>query len=150
LLWLPAARVTSGDRGEVDGRVVDAIEDIGEGGGREREADVDELRVAVAGGLDRGERLRSYRAALLAEDADEADQRIALGVAGRLALADVLQFIGIEASKLAEQAVRGDAVVAAGDTAEHELDGFLIAPGQRARGEHAVGGQDRLESLGTI
>ena len=47
--------VASRDCGEVDLGVVDAVEDVGEYGGPESQTDLDKLRVAVAGGLDRGE-----------------------------------------------------------------------------------------------
>ena len=77
--------VASRDCGEVDLGVVDAVEDVGEDGGRERQADLHQLGVAVAGGLDRGEVLVADGAAGLRELADEADQRIALGIAGGLA-----------------------------------------------------------------
>jgi hypothetical protein len=75
------AAIASRDRGEVDLGVVDAVEHVGEDGGRERQADLDELRVAVAGGLDRGEFLAADGAAGLGELADKADQRIALLIA---------------------------------------------------------------------
>src|ERR1700752_1973503 len=86
--------VASRDRGEVDLGVVDAVEDVGEDGGRESQADLHQLGVAVAGGPDRGEIGVADRAAGCGELANEADQRIALDVAGRLAIADVLQFFG--------------------------------------------------------
>src|SRR5581483_723355 len=93
------------DGREVDRRVVDAVEDVGEGGGGKGEADVDELRVAVAGGADRGEILVADGAASFRELADERDQRIAPDIAGRLAVADVPELVGLEACELAEQAV---------------------------------------------
>src|ERR1700747_841412 len=99
--------VASRDCGEVDLGVVDAVEDVGEDGGRERQADVDQLGVAVAGGLDRGEILVADGAARLCKLADEADQRIALGVARGVAVANALELVGLQSRKLAELAVRG-------------------------------------------
>src|SRR5882672_3167890 len=83
--------VASRDRGEVDLGVVDAVEDVGEDGGRESQADLHQLGVAVARRLDRGEILVTDGAAGVRELADEADQRIAPGVAGGLPLADLLE-----------------------------------------------------------
>src|SRR6267142_1954171 len=89
-LFLASIRaVASCDCGEVDVGVVNAVEDVGEDGRREGEADVDKLRVAVAGILDSGEICIAHSAAGRRELASEADQRIALDVAGRLAIADV-------------------------------------------------------------
>jgi hypothetical protein len=45
----------SGDCGEVDVGVVDAIEDVGESVRRKGEADLHQLCIAVAGGFDRSE-----------------------------------------------------------------------------------------------
>ena len=72
------------------------------------------MRVAVAGRLDRGEILVADGAAGLRELADEADQRVALGIAAGC-VADLLQYVGLQPGELAEMAVRGDAVVTAGD-----------------------------------
>src|ERR1700752_117328 len=83
--------VASRDGGEVDLGVVDAIEDVGESVGRESQADLDELAVAVTGGLDRCELLVADGAAGFREVAVETGQRIALGIACGLAIADVLQ-----------------------------------------------------------
>jgi hypothetical protein len=55
--------VASRECGEVDLGVVDAVEDIDEDGGRESQPDLDQLRVAVARGLDRGEILGADGAA---------------------------------------------------------------------------------------
>src|SRR4029077_415155 len=115
---LTGRMVASRDCGEVDLGVVDAVEDVGEDRGRERQADVDQLGVAVAGGLDRGEILVADGAARLCKLADEADQRIALAIACGVAVANVLEFVGLRPCKLAEEAVRGHAVIAAGDTAD--------------------------------
>ena len=78
--------LASRECGEVDLGVVDAVEDVGEDGGREGQADLHQLGVAVARGLERGEILVADGTAGLRELADEADQRIALGVAGGLIL----------------------------------------------------------------
>src|SRR5258708_36903899 len=83
-------RSTSRDGGEIDLGVVDAVEDVGEDGSRESQADLHQLGVAVARRLDRGKILVTDGAAGLRELADEADQRIALGVAGGLTLPDQL------------------------------------------------------------
>src|SRR5882672_3550042 len=88
--------VASRDRGKVDLGVVDAVEDVGEDGGRESQADLHQLGVAVAHRLDRGEILIADGAAGLRELADEADQRIALGVTGGLAITDLLQHLGLQ------------------------------------------------------
>src|SRR5258708_4309235 len=97
--------VASRDCGKVDLGVVDAVEDVGEDGGRESQADLHQLRVAVAGSLDRGEILVTDGAAGLRELADEADQRIALGVAGGLTLADLPEHLGLHAGEPREVAV---------------------------------------------
>jgi len=138
------------DCGEVDLGVVDAVEDVGEDGGRESQADLDQLRVGVAGGLDRGEILVADRAARLRELADEADQRITLGVAGGLTLADLLEHLGLDAGELGEVVVGGDAIVAAAGGADDELDDLLIALGQGAGSERGVGEQDRLQRAGAV
>src|SRR5215831_17602277 len=91
----PDGRWASRDRGEVDLGVVDAVEDVGEDGGREGQADLDQLGVAVAGSLDRGEIPVADGAARLSKIADEADQRIALGIAGRLAIANVFELVSV-------------------------------------------------------
>jgi len=78
----------------------------------------------------------------LRELADEADQRIALGVARGLALANLLERVRLHASELGEMIMSGDAVIAAGGAADDELDDFLIALGQRARSENRIGGED--------
>jgi hypothetical protein len=59
------------DCGEVDVSVVDAIEDVGEDGRRKGKTDVHQLRVAVAGGFDRGEIVIADSAARLRERADK-------------------------------------------------------------------------------
>src|ERR1700694_2035952 len=110
--------VASRDCGEVDLGVVDAVEDVGEDGGRESQADLDQLRVAVARSLDRGEILVADGAAGLRERADEVDQRVALGVAGGLALAGRPEHLRLHAVELGEMAVGGDAVVAAAGGAD--------------------------------
>ena len=46
--------------------------------------------------------------------------------------------------------MRGLAVVAAGDAADDQLDGFLIAFGQRARSEHGIGRKHCLERSGPM
>src|SRR6516162_4027710 len=104
--------------GEVEIGVVDAVEDVGEGDAGKSEADVDELRVAVAGGLDRGELGVTDGTARCRKRADEADERVALEVAGRLAGADVLDLVRLQTCELAEQAVRGLAIVAADHTGD--------------------------------
>src|ERR1700757_3736349 len=96
--------VASRDGREVHLGVVDAVEDVGEDGGRESQANLDELGVAVTGGLDSGELLVAEGAAAFRELADEAGQCIALGIAYRLAIADILQFVGLQSCELAEQA----------------------------------------------
>src|SRR5262249_39071544 len=80
--------------------------------------------------------------------ADKTDQRVALGVAGGLADANFLEFLGLQPRELAEQAVRGHAVIAAGRLADDELDGFLIAFAERARSKHGIGGKHCLERRG--
>jgi len=52
--------------------------------------------------------------------------------------------------ELGEMIVGGHAIVAAGDAADHELDGLLIALGQRARSDHRIGSKHRLERGGTV
>src|SRR5579864_1293181 len=136
--------LASWDSGKVDVGVVDAVEDIGEDCGRESQADLDELSVAVAGGFDRCELLGADGAAGFRELADEAGQRIALTIARGLAVANVLQFVRLQSSVLAEQAVRSHAVIAARDTAYDQLDGFLVALAERARREHGISGEDGL------
>jgi hypothetical protein len=64
------------------------------------QGDLDELGVAVAGGLDRCEILVADGAAGLREFANEAGQGIALGIAGRLAIANVLELVGLQSCKL--------------------------------------------------
>ena len=76
------------------------------------------------------------------------DQRVGLSIAGRLAIADLLEFVGLEPRELAEQAMRSHAIVAAGDIADDQLDGFLIAFAQGAGGEHGIGGKHGLERAG--
>src|SRR5215831_14887994 len=117
----PDGRWASRDRGEVDLGVVDAVEDVGEDGGREGQADLDQLGVAVAGSLDRGEILVADSAAGLRELADEANQCIALGIASGLALSDLLERLRLHAGELSQIIVRDDAVVAAASGADDEL-----------------------------
>src|SRR5258708_31537709 len=105
--------VASRDCGEVDLGVVDAVEDVGEDGGRERQADLHQLGIAVASSLDRGEILVANCAAGLGELADEADQRVALGISGGLTLADLLEHLGFHPGEPGEMVVGADAVVAA-------------------------------------
>src|SRR5579859_336507 len=90
------------DRREVGDGVVDAVEDVGEHDDRDREADLDELLVSVAGRPDRDELGLADRAAGAGEQLHEMDQRVALGIAGRLAGADRLQRILRKAGHLAE------------------------------------------------
>src|ERR1700752_671853 len=78
------------DCGEVAFGVVDAVEDVGEDGGGKGEADVHQLRVAVAGGLDRLELGLADGAAGARQPAHKANQRIALGIAGGRAVANAL------------------------------------------------------------
>ncbi len=44
--------------------------------------------------------------------------------------------------------MRGHAVIATGDLADHQLDGFAVLGAEAAGGQHAVGGEHRLERLG--
>jgi hypothetical protein len=60
--------------------VVDAVEGVGEDGHGDRQADVRQLRVGVAGGLNRRERLVADGAAGLRQSPGEANQSIALGI----------------------------------------------------------------------
>src|SRR5262249_19702739 len=99
----PDLAVALPDGREVDVGVVDAVEDVGEGRRRESETDLHQLRVAVPSGPDRREILVADGAARGREPADEADQRIALGIAGRLAVADVPELVGLQPRELAEQ-----------------------------------------------
>src|ERR1700709_2927992 len=87
----------SRDGGKVDLGVVDAVEDVGEDGGRESQADLDQLGVAVARRPDRGEIRVADGAAGLRELADEASQRVALVVAAGLTVADLLQRLRLPA-----------------------------------------------------
>src|ERR1700753_767906 len=103
-IWRGA--VASRDRREIDLGVVDAVEDVGEDRGRKGQADIDELRVAEAGSPDRGAILVADGAAGLGELADEADQRVALGIAGGLPLADLLKCLGLQAGEPGEVVVR--------------------------------------------
>src|SRR5215468_105428 len=128
----PRRRRRLRDGGEVDIGVVDAVEDVGEDGGGKGETDVHQLRFAVAGGLDRLEVGLVDGAAGARQPAHEANQRIALVIAGGRAVADVLQLVRLQPGHLAEQAMRGHAIVTAGDAAYDKLDGFLIALRQRA------------------
>ena len=68
---------------------------------------------------------------------DEADQRVVLGIAVRVPVADLLQHPRLHAGELGEKVVSGDAVVAARDVADDELDDLLIALGQAALGDQA-------------
>src|SRR6202020_608211 len=103
-------RGRSRDCGEVDLRVVDAVEDVGEDGGREGQADLHQLSVAVARGLDRGEILVADGTAGQRELADKSDQRVTLGKAGGPALPDLLERFRRHAGELGEIVVGGDAV----------------------------------------
>src|SRR5271156_4333336 len=91
----PPAEPRLRDSRKVDVRVVDAVEDVGEDGQRDRQADVDQLRVGVAGGADRLELGLADRAAGPDQPADEMDQRIALGVTRRPAGPDLPQDVGL-------------------------------------------------------
>src|SRR5258708_33397592 len=102
--------VASRDCGEVDLGVVDAVEDVGEDGRRESQADFDQLGVAVARGLDRGEILVADGAAGLREIADEADQRVALGIAAGLPLPDLLERVRLHAGEPGQMGAGGNAV----------------------------------------
>ena len=93
------------DRGEVDLGVVDAVEDVGKGVRCEGKTDVHQLRVGVSRGLDRCEIVIADGAACCRQLADEVDQCIALGIAGGLTIADLLELIGLQPCELAEQAV---------------------------------------------
>src|SRR6478736_5775283 len=108
------AAVALGDRREVDLGIVDAVEDVGEHGGGKGEANVDELRVAVAGGLNRDEILVADGAAGARKLVDESDQRIALGITGGPAIADLLHNLRRQPDELCEMAVGGDTIVTAG------------------------------------
>jgi hypothetical protein len=79
--------------GEVDVGVVDAVEDVGEDGRGEGKTDVHQLRVAVSRGLDRSEVVIADGAACCRQLADEVDQCIALGIAGGLTIADLLELL---------------------------------------------------------
>jgi hypothetical protein len=135
---------------EVNVGVIDAVEHVGKDGGRKGEADIHQLRVGVAGGLYRGEVFVADGAARLCKLADKADQGIALGIDGWVAIADVFEFVRLQSRELAEQAVRSHTVVAAGNTADGQLDGFLVAPAQRARREHGVGRKYGLQRSGSM
>jgi hypothetical protein len=66
----------------ISARLDELIEKVSEG-----KTDVHQLRVGVSRGLDRCEIVIADGAACFRERADEADRRIALGIAGALALA---------------------------------------------------------------
>jgi hypothetical protein len=61
---------------------------------------LDQLRVGVAGGLDRGEVGVADGAAGFGERADEADERIALGIAGQFTVAICLSSSGLSPASL--------------------------------------------------
>ena len=61
------------------------------------------------------------------ELADEADQRVALGVARGLTVADLLEHLRLHSGELGEIIVGGDAIIAAAGGADDELDDLLIA-----------------------
>jgi hypothetical protein len=123
--------IASRDCGEIDLGVVDAVEDVREDDGCEGQADLDQLRVAIARRLDRSEILVAYGATGFREVAYEAGQSIAFGIACGLAVANVLELVGLQSCELAEQAVRSLTVIAAGDAADDQLDRLLITLAQR-------------------
>src|SRR5947208_1397805 len=89
----PDGRELSSGRRKVERRVVDAVEGVSEGDHSQCEADLYQLRVGVAGGLDRRELFLADRAAGQHQQANEADQSVALGVTSGLASANTLERI---------------------------------------------------------
>jgi hypothetical protein len=73
--------------------------------------DLHQLSIALASGFDRDEIVIADRSAGLRERADETDQRVAPSIAGRLAIADLLEFVALEPRELAElSSNRGEGV----------------------------------------
>jgi hypothetical protein len=68
------------------------------------------------------------------EGEHEAGKRIALGLVCRLAVADVLQLVGLQSNELSEQAMRSHTVIAAGNAANDQLD-TKVTSRKRAIGE---------------
>jgi hypothetical protein len=60
------------------------------------------LRVGISRGFDRCEILIADGATCFGKRADETDQRVALGIAGRLADTDLLELLGLQPREFAE------------------------------------------------
>lgn len=118
---------------EIDVSCVDAVEHVGENAGRDGKADVGQLLVGIAGRLDRCELLVADVAAGRRQVPDKGCQGVAFRVTGRLALPELADCVCRQAGQLADQAVRGDAIVAAGGDADDKLDGFNIVLADRSR-----------------
>src|SRR5262249_61899882 len=114
------------------------------------QADIDQLRVGVAGCLDLGEDLVADCTAGPYESADQTSERIPFGIAGRLAGAKVLQDIRLEASHLAEHHVSGETVVTSCQLAHDELDRLLLLLAEAAGSESAFGLEDGLQRGGAV
>src|SRR5260370_23504400 len=141
-------RVNNGRSGHgriVQFGVVDAIEDVGEGDHGDGEADVHQLLLGIARSLDSREILITDRPAGLYHLADQAHQRISLGIPRGLARTNLPYHGGREPCGLRKLGVRGRAVIAARQLTDEQLDRFLILLAQAAPGQYRVGLQHGLQ-----